>query len=311
MNAGNASNVDVLKKQFESIQSFQKPDYDVDDGRNEKNVSKRNIKRTPAFRLNVSKKLADHSQALGVTNNAKQFGNRNLNAKKCIENSQTDKRSCKTESLNQKLHLNPFSKNNTNKYIAGQKTLTQCLKKKLDDNGSILIKSIVPKKNIEHTLKIPLPIGPPPKKPPRTFAHDQQIDSNFKHIMASKKSDAKAMLQKLEKFVTENSHACKTLNDKTNEVDGNSKRSSRKSDLFNLAKSLELLESENKYDNSLTVLHTDEQNYLTTKSCDKKDSEHIYEEPIFLKPNPRLNNNVFDNCQSDKSNLYYMVSPSS
>lgn len=300
MNADNASSVDDLKKQFESFQSFKKVDCDDNDKWNEKNVIKRNIKRTPAFRRNISTKLAEHSQALAVANNAKQFGNSNLNAKEYVENSQTDYFRSKIDHLNQKLHPNPFSKDNKKKFIAGQKTLSQCLKKKLNDNGGNFAKPIVSKKNIEHTLEIPLPIGQPPKKPPRTFAHDQQIDSNFKHIMASKKitkSDTKVMLQKLEKFVTKNSHTCGT-----NVIDHNSKRSSRKSDLFNLAKSLE---SKIKCDNSLTMLHTDEQNYLTNKSYEKSDSEHIYDEPIFI---PRLNNNVFDNCQSDKSNLYYLVS---
>lgn len=324
MNEENIGSVDILKKQFESFQSSKKPVNGLDNIRHEKNSNKRNIKRTPAFRRDVNisntRKLVDHSQSLAVTNNVKQFINNNSNTIECnkiLHN--IDSHNYKTDNLNQKLHVDQFSSNVKNALVSNQKTLIQCLKKKLENNSTNIYKPKVQKKNIEHTLKTSLPVGPPPKKPPRTFAHDKQADLNlpFKYVMESysnSKSDPNKMLKKLEKFVIDNSHTYGAKNEKPNEQDFNSKRSSKKSKLNNLANSIKCLESHNLYDNSKKTYHTDEQNYLTSKLYDN-DTEHIYDEPICPQPNPRLNiNSVNNNCHnewvsnSDNSNLYYMVS---
>lgn len=321
MNAENVGTVDVLKKQFESFQSTKKPIHGLED-RHEKNVNKRNIKRTPAFRrdINISRKLIDHSpQDLSVTNNLKQFSNSNNS--ECNKISQSVSLSYKTDNSNQKLCLDQFTRDDEITCLANKKVLIQCLKKKIEINNAIGCKPKVPKKNFEHTLKTPLPIGPPPKKPPRTFAHDKQIESNltFQCIMEScknLKSDPKIMLQKLEQFVTENAHTYGTKDHKSLKKDSNSKESSKKLNLFNLANSLNCSENQNVCNDSLNIYPTDEQNYLTTKSYNENDTEHIYDEPVFLKP--RLNIDGIVNCHefisnklaydSDKSNLHYMVS---
>lgn len=326
MNAENVGTVDVLKKRFESFQTTKKPVHGLDDRRHEKNVNKRNIKRTPAFRrdINISRKLVNHSpQGLAVTNNLKPFSNRNSNNSECNKISLIDSPSYKADNSNQKLCLDRFIIDDRNKSVADKKALIQCLKKKLETNNVIGCKPKVPKKNSEHTLKTPLPVGPPPKKPPRTFAHDKQVDPKFTFqcIMESHKnfkSDPKIMLQKLEQFVTENSHTYGTKDDKSAEKNSTSKKSSKKLNLFNLAKSLKCLENQNIYNDSLEIYPTDEQNYLTTKSYNESGTEHIYDEPIFLKPYSRLNTNAVVNCHefignewvydSDKSNLHYMVS---
>lgn len=319
MNAENVVNVDVLKKRFETFQSTKRPVNGLEDSHIEKNANKRNIKRTPAFRrdVNNSRKLMDQSTSLAVTKNLKQFSNINFNTNECSGISPINSH-YKTDTLNQKLCLDPFLKGDTNKFIFDNKSITQCLKKKLENNSAIDCKSKVPKINIENTLKTPLPVGPAPKKPPRTFAHDKQVDLPHKYVMEShnnSKSDPKIMLQKLEKFVTENSHTYGLKDVKTAEQVCNS---NKKSNLFNLAKSLTLMKSQDVDDSPINIYHTDEHNYLTTKSYNDNNSEHIYDEPILLKSNPRLNMNSSDNCHapisnewvcnSDKSNLHYMVS---
>lgn len=319
MNEGNIGNVDILKKQFESFQLSHKPEIEL---RHERNSNKRNIKRTPAFRRDVNisntRKLLDYSQELTVTNNLKQISNNNSNTIKCNKISKIDSLNYKTDNLNHKLNVHSLSTNGKNSLVSNQNTLIQCLKKKLEYNTNVS-KPKIPKKKIEHTIKTSLPVGPPPKKPPRTFAHDKKIDLNlpFKYVMESyknSKSDPNKMLKKLEKFVTDNSHTYGTKNEKLTEQDFNSKRNSKKNKLNNLANSIKCLENNNVYDNSKKTYHTDEQNYLTSKSYDN-DIEHIYDEPICPQPNPRLNiNSVNNNCHnewvsnSDNSNLYYMVS---
>lgn len=320
MNAENVVNVDVLKKRFESFQSSKRPVNGLDDGQLEKNVNKRNIKRTPAFRreFNNSKKLMDHPTSLVVTKNLKQFSSINLNANEC--NGISSINSHKTDRLNQKLRLDPYFKDDKKKIITEHKAINQCLKKKLENSYSIDCKSKVPKINFENTLKTPLPVGPPPKKPPRTFAHDKQTDSDLsdKYIMESQtnsKSDPKMMLQKLEKFVNDNSHTYGLKDDKKSEQVCSSDKNSN---LFNLAKCLKFIKTEDVDDNSLNIYRTDEHNYLTTKSYNDNNTEHIYDEPILLKSNSRPNINSNDNCHdsvcnkwvcdSDKSNLHYMVS---
>lgn len=319
MNEENICTVDVLKKRFECFQNSKKPVHRTEDKRHEKNVKKKVIKRTPAFRrdVNISKKLMNPSQApLAVTNNVNQF-----NGTQCDKILQIDSHSYKTDNLNNKFHLDQLKKNNEDKFLADQKAqLIHCLQKKLENNSVVGCKPKAAKKSIESTLKTPLPVGPPPKKPPRTFAHDKKFDSDFplKYTMElnkNSKSDPKVMLQKLEKFVSDNSHTYGPKVKKATEHDYTVKKNSKKSNLFNLAKSLKRLENE--HDNSLKIYHADEQNYLTTKSICKNNTEHIYDEPIFLKPNSRLNINSVDNCHesinnewvcdSDKSNLHYMV----
>lgn len=325
MNAETVVTVDALKKRFESLQNCKSNIHGLEDRRHETNVNKRIIKRTPAFRrdINISRKIVDHSQApLAVTNNVKQFSNSNSKSSNCNKISQTNSHYYKTDNFNQNISPDPISKDKANIFLADQKILIQSLKKKLQNNSVIVCKPKVPKKNIDHTLKATLPVGPPPKKPPRTFAHDKQIDIDlpFKCVMESNKkskSDPKVMLDKLEKFLKTNSQTYGTEDEKTAKQECNSKKSSKKSNLLNLAQSLKSLESKNVYDNSSKIYHTDEHNYLTTKSYCKNDREHIYDEPIFLNPNSRLNINGVDNCHtlngneracdSDKSNLHYMV----
>lgn len=327
MNEANAINVDVLTKRFESFQSSKKPGLE-DTRRHENNANKRNIKRTPAFRrdVNISRKLVvDHTLAVAVTNNVKQFSNIISDTSECNKTSPTDSHSYnKTDSLNQKLYLGTFVKDDKNKFVTDQKTLINCLKKKLENNSTTGCKPKVPKKNIEYQLKTHLPVGPPPKKPPRTFAHDKQIDNidlPYNCIMEShknSKSDPKSMLEKIEKFISKNAQTYGPKEEITNEQDVNSNISSTKSNLFNLAKSLKCLESDKLYDNSVKIHHTDEQNYLTRTSCNENDTEHIYDEPIFLKSDSRLSIDSVNNCHtlignsrvcdSNKSNLHYMVS---
>jgi len=325
MNAPNVSGtVDILKKRFESLQNCKKAVPELDDERREKNVSKRIIKRTPAFRrdVNISRKATNHSRIVEVTNDIKLFCNINAYTVDCNKSPQSKSHSYKTDNINKKPRSGPSVKDDKNKIIAGhQKSLIQCLKKKLENNNANDCKPKVLKKNFDHTPKTALPVGPPPKKPPRTFAHDKLIDpdnSTFKYAMEShknSKSDPKIMLQKLEEFVTQNAHTYGTKDEKTTKQDCSSKK---KSNLFSLAESLKNSKSENIYDNSLKIYRTDEQNYLTTKQYCENKTEHIYDEPIFLKPNSRLNINTVDNCHtlvgnewvcdSDKSNLHYMVS---
>ena len=173
MNETNAVNVDVLTKRFESFQSSKKAGLD-DKKRYENNANKRNIKRTPAFRrdVNISRKLVvDHSQALVVTNNAKEFSNIIIsNSSECNKTTLTDSHN-KTDSLNQKLYLDTYAKDDKNKLITDQKSPINCLKKKLENNSTTVCKSKVPKKNIELPLKTYLPIGPPPKNPPKHTQH--------------------------------------------------------------------------------------------------------------------------------------------
>lgn len=306
MNADHGgTTVDVLKKQFESFQICDKPVHGVVDGRHEKNANKRIIKRTPAFRndVNVSRKLVDHSQTLAVTDSVKRFGN-------IINGAGLGKKTNKTEKPNQKSCLDLFSKSEKNNLAADQKALIQSLKKKLETDNAGGCKPKVPKKQFERTLKTPLPVGPPPKKPPRTFAHDKQIDTSdlpVGYTMEShtnSNSDPKIMLNKLEEFAIRNSHVYGITAAKTAaERDYGSKKSSKKSNLFTLAKSLE-------------NYHTDEQNYVTSKFYNENGTEHIYDEPIFLKPNSRLNNNSTDNCHEligdecicdTKKSNHYMV----
>lgn len=324
MNAENERTVDLLKKRFESFQNSKKPGHGLDDRRHDKNVNKRNIKRTPAFRRdgNFSRKHVDpsHSQMVTNNNNTKQSNNSNSNSSECIKTTQIDSHCYKTDKLNQKLPLDQFPKKFKSKFSADHKNLIECSKKKLENVEDISFK---PKKDekSENPLKTPLPCGPPPKKPPRTFAHDKQTDSDhsFKTTMESHnkfKADTNIMLQKLEQFMAENSFTYNMKDEKTIEQD-NTKKKSNKSNLCNLTKALNCIENQNVYDNSLKTYNTDEQNYLTTKSIYQNDSEHIYDEPIFLNDNSRLNNNS-DNCRtlighewvcgSDKSNLHYMVS---
>lgn len=324
MNAENEVTVDILKKRFESFQNSKKTGlHELEDRRNEKNANKRNIKRTPAFRrdINISKKFVDHhSNALAV-NNVKKFNNSNSSSSKCNKISETNSPSYKTDGLNQKLPLNLLLKDDNNKLLVDQKVLIQSLKKKIENNSTVGCQPKVLKKNIEHTLNTPLPVGPPPKKPPRTFTHEKQgnPDLPFKDSMEThknSKSDPKILLKKLEKFVAKNSHTYGTKDDKSVEQDKNSSKSSK--NLFNLAKSLKTLENPKVYDSSLNIYHTDEQNYLTTKSCNENDTEHIYDEPVFVIPNSRLNINGVDNCKTligdtwvcdpDKTNLHYAVS---
>lgn len=320
MNEEDVGTVNILKKQFESFQCSKNSKPGSEERRHEKNVNKRNVKRTPAFRRDVnisnSRKLVDLSRALAVTNNVKQFSNNNLNTNECNKILQIDYHCYKTDNLNKKLHMDPFSTNVKNKFVPDQKIRVQCLKNKLENNSATVCQPKIPKINIENTLKISLPVGPPPKKPPRTFAHDKQIDQDqpFKYVMESyknSKSNPNRMLKKLEKFITDNSHTYGVKDEKTVEQDSNSKRQSK---LFNLANSIKKLENVDLYDNPINIYHTDEENYLTTKLY-HNDTEHIYDEPFFPQPNPRLNINGVNNdchnewvCNSNKSNLYYMVS---
>ncbi|XP_015372919.1 PREDICTED: DENN domain-containing protein 2A-like [Diuraphis noxia] len=331
MNETNVVNVDVLTKRFESFQSSKKPLLD-EKRRHENNANKRNIKRTPAFRrdVNITRKLVvDHSQAVMVTNNEKQFSNIIIsNTSECNKTTTpTDSHSYnKTDSLNQKLYLDTFAKDDKNKLATDQKSIINCLKKRLETNGITAgCKPKVPKKNFELPQKPHLPIGPPPKKPPRTFAHDKQIDLDLPYNCTMEshkntKSDPKAMLEKLEKFITKNSHTYGPKDEKTTGKDCNSNISSKKSNLFNLAKSLKCPESDKPFGNSLKIHHTDEQNYLTRKLYNEYDVEHIYDQPIFLKPNSRPNIDTANNCHtliigndqicdSNKSNLHYMSTP--
>lgn len=326
MNADNTGSVDVLKKRFECIQSSKKPVHGSEDRRHEKNVNKRIIKRTPAFRrdVNISRKFVDHVQApLVVTNSIKQFNDLSSNTNKFNQTSPSDSLSYKTDNCNKKPRLNPLQNTAENQFAANHKALIHCLKKKLDYNSALGCKSKIPKKTIDHTHKTSLPAGPAPQKPPRTFAHDKQTNSDlsYKYTMESNKStksDPKTMLQKLEKFVTENSHTYEKKGDKLTEQDNNWKKSLKKSTLCNLAKSIEYSENQKVYDSSLQTCSTDEQNYLTTKSYCENGTEHIYDEPIFLKPNSRLSNNGIDYCHaaindewvcdSVKTNLHYSVS---
>lgn len=323
MNAQNEVTVDTLKRQFESFQNSKKPGvHELDDHQHEKNVNKRNIKRTPAFRrdINISKKLVDYNSKAVAVNNLKIFNNSNSSSSKCNQISETDSHSYKTDTLNNKLHLHQFVKDN-NQLLINQKVLIQSLKKKLKSNNTNYSKPKILKKNIEHTLNTPLPVGPPPKKPPRTFTHDKQTDLDFPGVMEScknSKSDPKLLLKKLEKFVEKNAHTYGTKGEKSVEHNYNSNKSSKNSNLFNLAKSLKNLENPKMYDSSLNIYHTDEQNYLTIKSCNENDTEHIYDEPVFVTPNSRLNINGVDNCKTligdtwvcdpDKTNLHYAVS---
>lgn len=323
MNAENVT-VDVLKKRFESFQNAKRPVHGLED-RHETTVNKRIIKRTPAFRrdVNIVRKTVDHSQApLAVTNKVKQFSNNNSISNDCNKISQADSHSYKIDNFNQNVSPEPISKNN--KFVSDHKILIQSLKKKLENNSVFVCKPKVPKKYIEHTLKATLPVGPPPKKPPRTFAHDKQVDTDqpIKFTMEpdkKSKSDPKSMLDELDKFLAKNSHTYGIEDEKTTKQECTLKKNSKKSNLFNLAQSLKCLESENKYDNPSKIYHTDEHNYLTTKPYCKKNIEHIYDEPIFLNPNSRLNISSVDHnchshvgnesaCDSDKSNLHYMVS---
>lgn len=332
MNAPNAcGNVDVLKKRFESLQNCMKTVPGPDDGRHEKNANKRIIKRTPAFRrdVNSSRRKPDHSRAVEINDNVKLFRNVNSHTVDSNIGLQTISRSYKTDGVNGKKSLPPgpfVGDNRNNKSTADHKNvLIQCLKKKLENGSANDCRTKVLKKNFDHTPKTALPVGPPPKKPPRTFAHDKLIDPDptFKCAMESRtnsKSDPKMMLMKLEKFVTQNVHMYGTKDEKTVKQDCNSKKSSKKSNLFSLAESLKNSKSENVRDNSLKIYRTDEQNYLTTKQYCENKTEHIYDEPIFLKPNSRLKVNAADNCHtlvgtnnewacdSDKFNLHYMVS---
>jgi len=327
MNAPNVgSTVNVLKKRFESLQNCNQSVLKLDEGRREENVNKRIIKRTPAFRrdVNTSRKTVDHSQTVKVTKDNILFCSFNPYIVGRNKSSQTKSHGYKTDNVNKKSHSDSFVKNDKNKCVANyQKSLIQCLKKKLENSNSNDCIPKLLKKNFDHTLKTALPVGPPPKKPPRTFAHDKLIDPDLtlKYTMESHthpKSDPKIMLQKLEKFVTQNAHTYGTKDEKTAKQDSNSKKISKKSNLFSLAESLKNSTSGNIHDNSLKIYHTDEQNYLTTKQYCGNKTEHIYDEPIFLKSNSRLNINAVDNCRtlvenewvcdSDKSNLHYMVS---
>lgn len=326
MNEENVGTVDVLKKQFECFQSSKKPVHWLEERPHDKNVNKRNIKRTPAFRrdVNVSRKFVDLIAPVAVTNSVK-ISNNNLNNGECNKISQTNLRSYKTELLNEKSHIKLFDKDDKNNCIADQKAqLIQCLKKNLENSRAVSCKLKVPKQSIEPTLKTSLPVGPPPKKPPRTFAHDKKVDPNYfcKYTMEyheNPKSDPKMMLEKLEKFVAEHSHKYEPKDKKTTELDCNLKKNSKKLNLVNLAKSITCLTNQNIYDNNvLKIYDTDEQNYLTTKSYCQNNIEHIYDEPIFLTQNSRLNINRIDSghapinnewvCNSDESNLHYLVS---
>uniref|UniRef100_A0A2S2PY96 Suppression of tumorigenicity 5 protein n=1 Tax=Sipha flava TaxID=143950 RepID=A0A2S2PY96_9HEMI len=324
MNSENEITVDVLKRRFESFQNSIKPAvHELEDQRHEKNLNKRNIKRTPAFRrdINISKKFVDHNSKAVAVNNVKIFNNSNSSSSKYNQISEIDSHSYKTENLNYKLHLPRFVKDDNNQLLIDQKVLLQSLKKKLKNNNTIDSKPKILKKNIEHTLNTPLPVGPPPKKPPRTFTHDKQTDPDLPGMMESyknSKSDPKLLLKKLEKFVEKNAHTYGTKDEKSVEHNYNSNKNSKISNLFNLAKSLKSLENPKVYDSSLNIYHTDEQNYLTIKSCNENDTEHIYDEPVFVTPNSRLNNYGVDNCKSligdarvcdpDKSNLHYASS---
>lgn len=325
MNEESVSTVCVLKKQFECFQSSKKPVHWLEERRHDKNVNKRNIKRTPAFRrdVNITRKFVDLNTSMAVTNNVK-ISNNNLNNGECNKISQTDLHSYKTEPINEKSRMKLFDKDNKNNCIADQKAqLVQCLKKKVENSRAVSCKPNVPKQSIEHTLKTPVPVGPPPKKPPRTFAHDKKVDPNYIYKCTmeyheNSKSDPKMMLEKLEKFVTEHSHKYEPKNKKTTELDSNLKKNSKNLNLVNLAKSITYLPNQNIFDNNILKIHdTDEQNYLTTKSFCQNDVEHIYDEPIFLKHNSRLNINHIDSghapinewvCNSDESNLHYLVS---
>lgn len=321
MNEKNVGTVDVLKKRFECFQSSKKPVLWLDERQHEKNVNKRNIKRTPAFRrdVNVSRKFVDHFNApVAVTNNVKSTYT-SLNTGKLSKISQTNPPSYKTELLNQKSQTELFDKND---HISDQKAqLIHSLKSKLESNCSANCKPKVPKKIIERTLKTPLPVGPPPKKPPRTFAHDKKIDPNytFVHTMEyheNPKSDPKVMLEKLKIYVSEQSPKCELKDKKTTELDCNQKKNSKMLNLVNLAKSITCLSSQNIYSNNvLKIRDTDEQNYLKTKSFCENNIEHIYAEPIFHPQNSRLNridsghapiNNEWV-YESNESNLHYLV----
>lgn len=325
MNAENEVTVDILKKRFESFQSSKKPGlHELEDKLHEKNANKRIIKRTPAFRrdINISKKLVDHHSKAVAVNSVKTFNNSNSISSKYNKITESDSYSVKTVNINHKLPLHKFAKVDNNKLLVDQKVLLQSLKKKLENNSSIGFQPKVLKKNIEHTLNAPLPVGPPPKKPPRTFTHDKQSDPdlpfNAMESHKNSKSDPKMLLKKLEKFVAKNAHTYGTKDEKSVDQDYNSNKSSQKSNLFNLANSLKKMENPKVYDGSLNIYCTDEHNYLKTKSCNENDTEHIYDEPLFVMPNSRLNINGVDNCKAliddarvcdpDKNNLHYAVS---
>lgn len=316
--------VGALKEQFESFWIRENPGYGtlvhgIEDGRSEKNAGKRSLKRTPAFRIPM--KLVDSSrQTLPVTEGVKQFsdsasGTKNSGSGDKIPG--TNCRSYKTEKSNTEHHASIFCQKNhkNNQPVAQQKTLqTQSLTKKSGSNNAGGCKPKVPEKPFGLSLKPPLPVGPPPQKPPRTFVYNKQTDTDLQKIHppvefkmgfpTNPELDPKTKLKILEGYIKRNSHTHGgTIGGKIAEQYYDSKKSSEKTNLFALAKSLE-------------NYHTYERIYETPKFYNENGTEHIYDEPIFLKPNPKQNNNSADNrheligdkcCCGAKESIHYMV----
>ncbi|XP_050422458.1 DENN domain-containing protein 2B-like [Adelges cooleyi] len=331
MNAENAATVDVLKQRFESFQCTNKPMRGLEDKQSDIFVNKINIKRTPAFRRDakVPKHLGENPQSKKVANKQFYYCDNN-NSKKTVE--------CGTDVASKSFCFKSYNSNkisdlnhciNNDKLVSSHQVLVECLKKELKKSSYNNNKDITSlKNNIEHiSTQTPLPSGPPPKKPPRTFAHDKQtsLELNVKPTMdvhKKPKSDPKIMLQKLEQFVVNNSHTYQKENVVVDEIPDrrcDSKKSQKKSKMFSLAKSLKCIGNSNVYDNTTKIHDTDDQNYLTSKFYYEHDTEHIYDEPVFLNQNSRINTNSVDSrhaldcnelaCDSDKSNLHYMSTP--
>ncbi|XP_050542767.1 DENN domain-containing protein 2B-like isoform X2 [Daktulosphaira vitifoliae] len=317
MNNENNTTVDLLKKRFESFQCGKKSSPELLDSQN---VIKRNIKRTPAFRrdFKLSKQTGETPYFNKVTNIKKN------NHSTCIYSKSIETFITPTSNFNQfKSQTKKVSDLNNctvdKTVTSNHEVLIQCLKKELNKNNTSNTITVKPRKNSLETF---LPIGPPPKKPPRTFAHDKQLQINLNSKIEmdfheKQKSDPKVMLEKLEKFVVDNSQSKQKINiDEQYTVNSlNSKKIEKKTNLLTLAKSLGCISNQNMYDNNTTKdCDTDDQNYLTTKFYCENSIEHIYDEPIFLMQNSNknsanschvhTNNKLIDD--SDKSDLHYM-----
>lgn len=314
--------------------------------------SKRNIKRTPAFRLDKnaiaenryqskvkhdcdktkSKCLED--EALSFSDIRSKFSRNNNNSE--IESDMT---STNVENISF-LYAKPIPKSlRINKRDATTKSdeddyhSKETLKLRGDDSVSLT-------DTIKSALKKPLPSGPAPKKPPRTFLHSPHVsketnasplhaDRKFVEVLNKKlekntprgKGDPKYMLDKLENMLKKKQSRCRKAGrtDSEDSDDNNTIRKSSKTNnktlMHNTSNTLPNSSSQLFNLNCLNALGCN----ASTYECIKEPNSSFFiecqkEEPLYAEPFQFRRN--MDQAKEDDSkntntgqrnSLYYMV----
>lgn len=214
----NTNRVKSIKSRFETTQNAKNSGDERQLSRQLSDPSKRNIKRTPAFRIDL--------------NSDKNFQrNSHYNRSFYLEKISALKPTCDTNRnlINKTEPVNPKpvlikSKSSADFALIRSKfdapknadlytePVPKALRKPHDiyNAKTLKIRDPSPVKASELTdtlkaaLKRPLPTGPAPRKPPRTFEHTPVKNNSFLHTQNEKKPDPRYMLSKLENALRNN-----------------------------------------------------------------------------------------------------------